>query len=115
MLNIFLILLQFSILVLIHNLSFEIPGFKVTTGQQADQVGKPSAAELIGERNTENITVIRSPESAFDYDVKRFNTYENPLEYLEQVEAGELSDAFWNNVLESGIIGSDLAVIRRDL
>ena len=40
-----------------------------------------------------------SPESAFDYDVKRFNTYENPLEYLEQVEAGELSDAFWNNVL----------------
>ena len=40
-----------------------------------------------------------SPESAFDYDVKRFNAYENPLEYLEQVEAGELSDAFWNNVL----------------
>lgn len=40
-----------------------------------------------------------SPESAFDYDVKRFNTYDNPLEYLEQVETGELSDAFWNNVL----------------
>ena len=40
-----------------------------------------------------------SPESAFDYDVKRFNAYENPIEYLEQVEAGELSDAFWNNVL----------------
>lgn len=40
-----------------------------------------------------------SPESAFDYDVKRFNAYENPMDYLEQVEAGELSDAFWNNVL----------------
>ena len=24
-----------------------------------------------------------SPESAFDYDVKRFNTYEKPLEYLQ--------------------------------
>ena len=70
-----------------RNLSFEIPGFKVTTGQQADQVGKPSAAELIGEPGRYS----GSPESAFDYDVKRFNTYENPLEYLEQVEAGELS------------------------
>ena len=40
-----------------------------------------------------------SPESAFDYDVKRFSTYENPLDYLEQTEAGELSDAFWNIVL----------------
>lgn len=40
-----------------------------------------------------------SPESVFDYDIKRFITYNNPLEYVEQVEAGELSDAFWNNVL----------------
>lgn len=40
-----------------------------------------------------------SPESAFDYDVKRFSTYKNPLDYLEQTEAGELSDAFWNIVL----------------
>ena len=40
-----------------------------------------------------------SPESAFDYDVKRFNAYENPLEYLELAETGELSDAFWNSVL----------------
>lgn len=40
-----------------------------------------------------------SPETAFDYDVKRFSTCENPLEYLGQVEAGVLSDAFWDNVL----------------
>ena len=36
-----------------------------------------------------------SPESAFDYDIKRFFTYEDPMEYLEITEAAELSDAFW--------------------
>lgn len=40
-----------------------------------------------------------SPESAFDYDIKRFVSHDNPLEYIEQIEGGELSDAFWNNVL----------------
>lgn len=40
-----------------------------------------------------------SPESAFDYDIKRFVSYDNPLEYIDQIESGELSDAFWNNVL----------------
>lgn len=40
-----------------------------------------------------------SPESAFDYDIKRFVSYDNPLEYIEQIESGELSDAFWDNVL----------------
>lgn len=40
-----------------------------------------------------------SPESRFDYDVKRFNTFENPMDYLEQTEASELSDAFWNLTL----------------
>lgn len=40
-----------------------------------------------------------SPESAFDYDIKRFVSYDNPLEYINQIESGELSDAFWNNVL----------------
>ncbi len=39
-----------------------------------------------------------SPESLFDYDIKRFTTL-NPMEYLKSVEDGELSDAFWNNVL----------------
>ena len=41
-----------------------------------------------------------SPESLFDYDIKRFTTL-NPMEYLKSVEDGELSDAFWNNVLVS--------------
>lgn len=40
-----------------------------------------------------------SPESSFDYDIKRFMSFENPLEYLEQFEAGALSDAFWDHAL----------------
>ena len=40
-----------------------------------------------------------SPESTFDYDIKRFVAAETPISYLEQTEAGELSDAYWNNVL----------------
>lgn len=36
-----------------------------------------------------------SPESSFDYDIKRFFAYDDPLEYLQLTEAGELSDAFW--------------------
>lgn len=40
-----------------------------------------------------------SPESMFDFDIKRFIAEENPTTYLEQMEAGDLSDAFWNNVL----------------
>lgn len=39
-----------------------------------------------------------SPESTFDYDIKRFQV-NNPMEFLEHTEAGELSDAFWNNIL----------------
>ncbi len=39
-----------------------------------------------------------SPESTFDYDIKRFQS-NDPLELLEHTEAGELSDAFWNNIL----------------
>lgn len=37
-----------------------------------------------------------SPESSFDYDIKRFFAYEDPMEYLTLTEAGELSDAFWS-------------------
>ena len=40
-----------------------------------------------------------SPESTFDYDIKKFVSSKNPIDYLEQTEAGELSDAFWTNVL----------------
>ena len=36
-----------------------------------------------------------SPESSFDYDIKRFFSYDDPMEYLKLTEAGELSDAFW--------------------
>lgn len=39
-----------------------------------------------------------SPESAFDYDIKRFQA-NDPMALLEHTEAGELSDAFWNNIL----------------
>lgn len=39
-----------------------------------------------------------SPESTFDYDIKRFQA-NNPMGFLEHTEAGELSDAFWNNIL----------------
>lgn len=39
-----------------------------------------------------------SPESTFDYDIKRFQA-NHPIEFLEHTEAGELSDAFWNNIL----------------
>lgn len=40
-----------------------------------------------------------SPESMFDYDIKRFKEAEDPLQYVIDTEAGELSDAFWNNIL----------------
>ena len=36
-----------------------------------------------------------SPESWFDYDIKRFFSCDDPMEYLQITEAGELSDAFW--------------------
>ena len=39
-----------------------------------------------------------SPESTFDYDIKRFQA-NDPREFLEHTEDGELSDAFWNNTL----------------
>lgn len=39
-----------------------------------------------------------SPESMFDYDIKRFDLNE-PMEYLKSVELGELSDAYWNHIL----------------
>ena len=37
-----------------------------------------------------------SPESSFDYDIKRFSSYGDPMEFLKITEAGELSDAFWS-------------------
>ncbi len=40
-----------------------------------------------------------SSESWFDYDIKRFASYEDPSDYLKSIEAGELSDAFWEYTL----------------
>ena len=37
-----------------------------------------------------------SPESMFDYDIKRFSSFDDPMDYLKQIEAGDLSDAFWS-------------------
>lgn len=42
-----------------------------------------------------------SPESRFDYDVKRLNETDNIEDYIKQQEKGELSDAFWDTVLPS--------------
>lgn len=39
-----------------------------------------------------------SPESMFDYDIKRFNL-NDPEEYLKSVESGQLSDAYWDHIL----------------
>lgn len=46
-----------------------------------------------------------SPESAFDYDIKRLNS-KKPLDVLQNIEAGELSDAFWNNILITNLEAS---------
>lgn len=37
-----------------------------------------------------------SPESAFDYDVKQIDRYDDFGQYLEEIEAADLSDAYWN-------------------
>lgn len=40
-----------------------------------------------------------SPETQIDQDIKRFFSYDDPIQYLSDTEAGELSDAFWNVTL----------------
>lgn len=40
-----------------------------------------------------------SPESWFEYDIKRIMESNNVEEYINNVEEGELSDSFWNNIL----------------
>ena len=39
-----------------------------------------------------------SPESWFDYDIKKFNSID-PMQYLLDTEKGELSDAYWEYTL----------------
>jgi hypothetical protein len=40
-----------------------------------------------------------SPESMFEFDVRRFYNAEDVEQYVKNIEDGELSDAFWNNIL----------------
>ena len=40
-----------------------------------------------------------SPESMFDFDIKRFFSAQSPMDYLKITEDGDLSDAFWNVTL----------------
>jgi len=42
-----------------------------------------------------------SPESMFEFDARRFKNAQNPIDYLQHTESGELSDAFWENILIS--------------
>ncbi|WP_408010171.1 DUF262 domain-containing protein [Pseudalkalibacillus sp. A8] len=44
-----------------------------------------------------------SPESMFDFDIKRFDAHEDPMDYLKSVEAGELSEAYWKNILPGNL------------
>lgn len=44
-----------------------------------------------------------SPESMFDFDIKRFNAHEDPLEYVRKIEAGELSEAYWDNIMPANL------------
>ncbi|AXF56906.1 GmrSD restriction endonuclease domain-containing protein [Salicibibacter kimchii] len=51
-----------------------------------------------------------SPESMFDYDIKRFANANNPIDYITSIENGELSDAYWENTfmdsLETSVASS---------
>ena len=40
-----------------------------------------------------------SPESTFEFDVRRFDQAQDPYNYLQHTEEGELSEAYWKNIL----------------
>lgn len=40
-----------------------------------------------------------SPESMFDYDIRRFNETDDIEQYIKDEEERQLSDSFWNNIL----------------
>lgn len=44
-----------------------------------------------------------SPETMFEFDIRRFNNTETPDIYLKSVEAGELSSAYWENILVANL------------
>lgn len=39
----------------------------------------------------------------FEFDIRRFNLADKPMNYLKSIEAGELSDAYWNNILVTNL------------
>lgn len=51
-----------------------------------------------------------SAESMFDFDIKRFAGADNPIDYINSIESGELSDAYWENTfmdnLETSVASS---------
>lgn len=51
-----------------------------------------------------------SPESMFDFDIKRFAKADDPNDYITSIENGELSDAYWENTfmdnLETSVASS---------
>lgn len=47
-----------------------------------------------------------SPESQFDFDIKRFAATDDPLGLLKNIEEGVLSEAYWDNVLISRLDSS---------
>lgn len=40
-----------------------------------------------------------SSESTFEFDVRRFDQAQDPYNYLQHTEEGELSEAYWKNIL----------------
>jgi hypothetical protein len=44
-----------------------------------------------------------SPDSMFEFDIRRFNLADSPDNYLKSIEAGELSDAYWENILVTNL------------
>ncbi|WHY72871.1 GmrSD restriction endonuclease domain-containing protein [Fictibacillus enclensis] len=44
-----------------------------------------------------------SPETMFEFDIRRFNIHGNPENYLNNVEEGELSEAYWTNILVNNL------------
>lgn len=51
-----------------------------------------------------------SAESMFDFDIKRFANANEPIDYINSIESGELSDAYWENIfmdnLETSVASS---------
>ncbi|WP_205774429.1 hypothetical protein [Alkalicoccus luteus] len=44
-----------------------------------------------------------SPESMFDFDIKRFAQHDDPVAYVDKMEAGELSEAYWDNIMPTNL------------